>query len=280
MKLLAVDTSGPVCGVAILTEDGIRHECAVMNHKTHSVNLLPMIDNAFQSTGLTIQNMDRLAVVVGPGSFTGVRLGVSTVKGLAHGAGKPCVAVNALEAMAALALYSVGRELALWEKAWTLRNALFGLSTLAMLTALLGLPFLYRASQYKMLELEQATYAGIGRPLVMRFLLLLAGETILLGVLVLNVRAAVPWSIGQLLAVLTVPFLTANNELLLLLRWVRPEWMMTGAVPLFAGQMCLLRFVQLSELPKGLPLAAGVLVLCMVLQCIRLAARSEYIAEA
>ena len=279
MKLLAVDTSGPVCGVAILTEDGIRHECAVMNHKTHSVNLLPMIDNAFQSTGLTIQDMDRLAVVVGPGSFTGVRLGVSTVKGLAHGAGKPCVAVNALEAMAALALYSVGRELALWEKAWTLRNALFGLSTLAMLTALLGLPFLYRASQYKMLELEQATYAGIGRPLVMRFLLLLAGETILLGVLVLNVRAAVPWSIGQLLAVLTVPFLTANNELLLLLRWVRPEWMMTGAVPLFAGQLCLLRFVQLSELPKGLPLAAGVLVLCMVLQCIRLAARSEYIAE-
>ena len=172
--------------------------------------------------------------------------------------------VWALEAMAALALYSVGRELALWEKAWTLRNALFGLSTLAMLTALLGLPFLYRASQYKMLELEQATYAGIGRPLVMRFLLLLA---------------AVPWSIGQLLAVLTVPFLTANNELLLLLRWVRPEWMMTGAVPLFAGQLCLLRFVQLSELPKGLPLAAGVLVLCMVLQCIRLAARSEYIAE-
>lgn len=188
--------------------------------------------------------------------------------------------VWALEAMAALALYSVGRELALWEKAWTLRNALFGLSTLAMLTALLGLPFLYRASQYKMLELEQATYAGIGRPLVMRFLLLLAGETILLGVLVLNVRAAVPWSIGQLLAVLTVPFLIANNELLLLLRWVRPEWMITGAVPLFAGQLCLLRFVQLSELPKGLPLAAGVLVLCMVLQCIRLAARSEYIAEA
>ena len=77
--------------------------------------------------------------------------------------------VWALEAMAALALYSVGRELALWEKAWTLRNALFGLSTLAMLTALLGLPFLYRASQYKMLELEHATYAGIGRPLAMRF---------------------------------------------------------------------------------------------------------------
>ena len=72
MKLLAVDTSGPVCGVAILTEDGIRHECAVMNHKTHSVNLLPMIDNAFQSTGLTIQDMDRLAVVVGHGYRVGL----------------------------------------------------------------------------------------------------------------------------------------------------------------------------------------------------------------
>ena len=55
---------------------------------------------------------------------------------------------------------------------------------------------------------------------------------------------------------------------------------LSTAFALFAGQLCLLRFVQLSELPKGLPLAAGVLVLCMVLQCIRLAARSEYIAEA
>lgn len=100
MKLLAVDTSGPVCGVAVLTEQGIRYECAVQNKLTHSVNLLSMIDQAFQATGLTLSDMDRLAVVVGPGSFTGVRIGVSTVKGLAHGAGKPCVAVNALEAMA------------------------------------------------------------------------------------------------------------------------------------------------------------------------------------
>ena len=101
MRLLAIDTSGPVCGVAILTEKGIVHECAVTNRLTHSVNLLPMIDTAFESTGLTIQDMDRLAVVTGPGSFTGVRIGVSTLKGLVHGANKPCVAVDALEAMAA-----------------------------------------------------------------------------------------------------------------------------------------------------------------------------------
>ena len=101
MKLLAIDTSGPVCGVAILTDEGVRYECAVTNKLTHSVNLLPMIDAAFAAAGLTIAEMDRLAVTVGPGSFTGVRIGVSTLKGLAHGADKPCVAVDALEAMAA-----------------------------------------------------------------------------------------------------------------------------------------------------------------------------------
>ncbi|MBQ7306851.1 MAG: tRNA (adenosine(37)-N6)-threonylcarbamoyltransferase complex dimerization subunit type 1 TsaB [Clostridia bacterium] len=101
MKLLAIDTSGPVCGVAILTEAGIAYECAAVNKLTHSTNLMPMVEAAFAATGLTVQDMDRIAVVTGPGSFTGVRIGVSTAKGLAHGAGKPCVAVDALEAMAA-----------------------------------------------------------------------------------------------------------------------------------------------------------------------------------
>lgn len=101
MKLLAIDTSGPVCGVAILTENGIAYECAAINKLTHSTNLMPMVDAAFAATGMTIHDMDRIAVVTGPGSFTGVRIGVSTAKGLAHGAGKPCVAVDALEAMAA-----------------------------------------------------------------------------------------------------------------------------------------------------------------------------------
>lgn len=101
MKLLAIDTSGPVCGVAILTDTGIAYECATVNKLTHSTNLMPMVEAAFAATGLTLADMERIAVVTGPGSFTGVRIGVSTAKGLAHGAGKPCVAVDALEAMAA-----------------------------------------------------------------------------------------------------------------------------------------------------------------------------------
>lgn len=100
MKLLAIDTSGPVCGVAVLADGVVRYECAMQNKLTHSVNLLPMIDQALTSSGLTLEALDRIAVVSGPGSFTGVRIGVSTVKGLAHGAGKPCVTVDALEAMA------------------------------------------------------------------------------------------------------------------------------------------------------------------------------------
>ena len=101
MKVLAVDTSGPVCGVALLADDRILWESVAQNRLTHSVNLMPMIDMALEMSGETLGGLDRLAVVVGPGSFTGVRIGVSTVKGLAHGCGKPCAAVNALEAMAA-----------------------------------------------------------------------------------------------------------------------------------------------------------------------------------
>lgn len=101
MKILAIDTSGPVCGVAVMKDGAVVYEAAAINRMTHSVNLLPMIDAACQSAGLTIAELDRLAVVSGPGSFTGVRIGVSTVKGLAHAHNTPCVAVDALEAMAA-----------------------------------------------------------------------------------------------------------------------------------------------------------------------------------
>ena len=100
MKILAVDTSGPVCGVAVADDQHILSEMTVLNKRTHSTNLMPMIEETLQSAGLELADMDRIAVVIGPGSFTGIRIGVSTVKGLAHGAGKPCVAVDALEALA------------------------------------------------------------------------------------------------------------------------------------------------------------------------------------
>ena len=100
MILLAMDTSGPVCGVALMEDGLIRYEAAVKNKMTHSENLMPMVEEAFEKTGLSVDKCDVFSVVVGPGSFTGVRLGVSAVKALCHATGKPCVAVDALEATA------------------------------------------------------------------------------------------------------------------------------------------------------------------------------------
>ena len=101
MKILALDTSGPVCGVAVTADGQVLYEGAAVNRMTHSVNLMPMVDEALLRAGVKITEIDLLAAVVGPGSFTGVRIGVSTVKGMAHGLRKPCVGVDALEALAA-----------------------------------------------------------------------------------------------------------------------------------------------------------------------------------
>lgn len=101
MILFCLDTSGPVAGVAIIQDGAVRYEAMAVNNFTHSQSILPMTEEAFRHTGLDVNQTDYFAVTVGPGSFTGVRIGVSTVKGLAHAAGKPCIAVDALEAMAA-----------------------------------------------------------------------------------------------------------------------------------------------------------------------------------
>ena len=101
MILFCLDTSGPVAGVALMEDGVIRYEAMAVNAFTHSQSILPMTEEAFAHTGLQIAQTDYFAVTVGPGSFTGVRIGVSTVKALAHAAGKPCIAVDALEAMAA-----------------------------------------------------------------------------------------------------------------------------------------------------------------------------------
>ena len=100
MILLCLDTSGPVAGVAIMENGNIRYEAMAVNSFTHSQSILPMVEEAYLRTGLQVENTDYFAVTVGPGSFTGVRIGVSTVKALAHAAGKACIAVDALESMA------------------------------------------------------------------------------------------------------------------------------------------------------------------------------------
>ena len=100
MTIRAMDTAGPSLSVAIAREGKIVYECFQSTGRTHSERLLPMIDAALQAEGMEAAQLDALAVTVGPGSFTGVRIGAETAKALCHALEKPCVPVNALEAIA------------------------------------------------------------------------------------------------------------------------------------------------------------------------------------
>ena len=103
MKILVIDTTGPVCGTAVMDEERVFSEFTAQNRNTHSASLMPMIEAALNAAGTELKELDAVAAVTGPGSFTGVRIGVATAKGLAHGAGLPCIPVDALEALAASA---------------------------------------------------------------------------------------------------------------------------------------------------------------------------------
>lgn len=103
MKILVIDTSGPVCGAAVMDGEKVYSEFTAQNKNTHSASLMPMIEAVLGAAGTGIKDLDAVAAVTGPGSFTGVRIGVATAKGLAHGAGLPCIPVDALEALSASA---------------------------------------------------------------------------------------------------------------------------------------------------------------------------------
>ena len=100
MRILAVETTATAASCCV-TEDGrVLGRFAVNAGLTHSRTLLPMIEQMLDGCGLTPADIDRFAVAAGPGSFTGVRIGVAAVKGLATPTDKPCVGVSTLAAMA------------------------------------------------------------------------------------------------------------------------------------------------------------------------------------
>lgn len=100
MKILSVDTSSNVATVAVTDDDKLICEILVNTKKTHSQTLMPMIDSALKQSELEISDIDLIASANGPGSFTGLRIGVSAVKGLAHAMDIPVVGVSILTAMA------------------------------------------------------------------------------------------------------------------------------------------------------------------------------------
>ncbi len=100
MKLLAMDSSALVASVALCEDDIRLGEITIENGNTHSETLLPNIEFLLSRFSLDVAHIDAFAVSAGPGSFTGVRIGAATAKGLAFGTGKPCVGVSTLEALA------------------------------------------------------------------------------------------------------------------------------------------------------------------------------------
>ena len=100
MKILALDSSGIVASVAIVEDNTLLAEYTVNYKKTHSQTLLPMLDEVAKMTELDLSTIDAIAVAAGPGSFTGLRIGSATAKGLALALKKPLVAVPTVEALA------------------------------------------------------------------------------------------------------------------------------------------------------------------------------------
>lgn len=100
MKILSVDSSAVVASVALMEDGRLLAEYTLNNKNTHSETLLPMIESLLSFFSMEIADVDLFAVSNGPGSFTGVRIGTATVKGLAFASGKPCVGVSTLEAIA------------------------------------------------------------------------------------------------------------------------------------------------------------------------------------
>ncbi len=100
MLMLAFESSARPASVALVKDGRLISQYSQCSALTHSRTLLPMAEDLLKNAELSIADVDLFAVAHGPGSFTGVRIGVSTVKGLAWASNKPCVGVSTLEAMA------------------------------------------------------------------------------------------------------------------------------------------------------------------------------------
>ena len=100
MKILAIDSSSLVASVAVVQDEIMTAEYTIDYKKTHSQTLLPMIDEIAGMTELDLHTLDAIAVTKGPGSFTGLRIGSATAKGLGLALSKPVIAVGTIDAMA------------------------------------------------------------------------------------------------------------------------------------------------------------------------------------
>ncbi len=102
MLILGIDTSAAPCCVAIYDSDKdmVLAQSVINNKLTHSVTLMPLVEDIIKNSGIALSDIDLFAVSAGPGSFTGLRIGISAVKGMAFANNKPCAEVTSSESMA------------------------------------------------------------------------------------------------------------------------------------------------------------------------------------
>ncbi len=100
MRILAIDTATKAASAAIVASDGIIGEIGLNIGKTHSQKFLPAVEQLLSLCDMTLADMDGFAVTIGPGSFTGVRIGLATAKAWGYGLDKPIVGINTLDALA------------------------------------------------------------------------------------------------------------------------------------------------------------------------------------
>ena len=106
MKILAIETSSSVCSVAILEDNSLIKEITIDDENTHSVKLMPIIDDIFKQTNLKLEDIDLFCCDKGPGSFTGIRIGIATTKAFVDALNKDAIGISSLEALA----YNVKEE--------------------------------------------------------------------------------------------------------------------------------------------------------------------------
>ena len=106
MKILSIDTASDICGVSILEETSLICKFDKNTGRTHSENLMPMIQQAFHEANLTLSDIDLLVCDNGPGSFTGIRIGIATAKAFHDSLSIPCIGVSSLESFA----YSIEKD--------------------------------------------------------------------------------------------------------------------------------------------------------------------------
>jgi tRNA threonylcarbamoyladenosine biosynthesis protein TsaB len=99
MPIIAIETATLVGSIAIVDEKRVISEITLNIRATHSEKLMAAMDHLLNDSGLTVSDMDGIAVSIGPGSFTGLRIGVSTAKGLSYASGRPVIGVPTLDAL-------------------------------------------------------------------------------------------------------------------------------------------------------------------------------------